>query len=178
MNHIARSHVRNGSRVSWNTVPAVSDVSPSHALASKHTARHYPRLLDSPTMTAKKSIGPAQATNMVAATILAAKPVVHFFERSRVINTRTQLAIFHAAKISALITGIKGIPICPDLCRTTSRRAMPRLSRRLSIDATRTWFQTVHGGRMQELTIVGSNFRCRLRTDYPQTSHASRIVAA
>jgi len=62
-------------------------------------------------MAAKKSIGPTQATNIVAATILAAKPVVHFFERSKVINTKTRLAIFHAAKISALIAGLKGIPI-------------------------------------------------------------------
>ena len=32
MNHIARNHVPNGLRVSWNTVPAVNDVLPSHAL--------------------------------------------------------------------------------------------------------------------------------------------------
>src|SRR3990172_7572825 len=79
--------------------------------ASKHAARHYPRLPDNPTMTANEPVRPTQAVNIVAATVVTTEPIVHFFERSRVINAGTRLGVFHAGKISAVFTGVKGIPI-------------------------------------------------------------------
>lgn len=79
--------------------------------ASKHTALHYPRLLNNPAVAAEKPVRPAQATDIVATPGLCTEPVIHFVERAQVINTWDRLGIFHDKKISAIFTGVKGIPI-------------------------------------------------------------------
>jgi len=65
-------------------------------------------------MTANEPVRPTQAANIVAATVVTTEPIVHFFKRSRVINAGTRLGVFHAGKISAVFTGVKGIPIFAD----------------------------------------------------------------
>ena len=79
--------------------------------AHQHTARRHPRLPENPTTPANESVRPAQPPDVVTATRLDPKPVVHFMECARVINAGDRSCIFHGATVSMIFTWVKGIPI-------------------------------------------------------------------
>src|SRR5271165_5985633 len=111
-NHIARNHIRSGLRVSWNTVPAVSDVSHSQA-------RHRNRPRDIPHGSAatphsghREPVRPTQAADVLPASSVATKPLIHLLERPWIIDSRNGVArSLHRIFVPPKLAGVKGIPI-------------------------------------------------------------------
>src|SRR5690348_2744322 len=79
----------------------------------QQSPRRHPRLAGPSAMRADESVRPAQASDILAASSVAAEPLVNFLKGPWVINPRDKVTgVLHPPKLPSGPTGVKRIPYC------------------------------------------------------------------
>src|SRR5690242_18682794 len=80
-------------------------------LAMQQSPRRHPRLAGPSAMRADESVRPAQASDRLAASSVAAEPLVNFLKGPWVINSRDKVTgVLHPPRLPSGPTGVKRIP--------------------------------------------------------------------
>src|SRR4029079_9526912 len=87
---------------------------PLAPLAMQQSPRGHPRLAGPSAVRADESVRPAQASDILAASSVAAEPLVNFLKGPWVINSRDKVTgVLHPPRLPSGPTGVKRITYCP-----------------------------------------------------------------
>src|SRR5271165_4967573 len=88
---------------------------------SQPSARHPPRVRGHAAFRAQEPVGPTQATDVLPASSVATKPLIHLLERPWIIDPRNGVALsLHRIFIPPKLAGVKGIPNKANICKELS----------------------------------------------------------
>src|SRR5271166_5165781 len=89
---------------------------PLAGATSQPSARHPPRVRGHAAFRAQEPVGPTQAADVLPASSVATKPLIHLLERPRIIDSRNGVALsLHRIFIPPKLAGVKGIPNLPQI---------------------------------------------------------------